>query len=379
MGVVRNTDAAPASTDRRADAPPRPRARGCRRPCHARAARRRARRGDRRADAPRFRLRARGLRGRRAQRRPARRRRLRARRPARPAGGRRRHRCAYAPRRPVVGAVGAAERASDARARRPRASACQRPALDGSLRRASAARLAPPAPSAAHRGRERQPGRARAGRRARRRGRRRGAARRAAADRPARAVGRRRRHPARTSGVRDRRGRVRPSHREPEHLRPRRFGRDRPRDSQVPPGHQGLERHRLQLRRRPLRPDLRGACGRHRPARDRGPHAGLQRALDGHLDHRLVHGRAGARRGARRRRPADRLEAAVARRAGHRNARPDLRRRRREPLPLRHAGLAPAHQRPPRRRLARPAPATSSTPSCRTFARAPRRSPGRRS
>ena len=51
---------------------------------------------------------------------------------------------------------------------------------------------------------------------------------------------------------------------------------DRARDRAVPRARERLERHRLQLSRRPLRHDLRGTRGRHRPERDRRARTGVQ-------------------------------------------------------------------------------------------------------
>ena len=79
----------------------------------------------------------------------------------------------------------------------------------------------------------------------------------------------------------------RPSHGRLERLRAGRGAGDRPGDRDLPREGKRLERHRLQLPRRPLRPGLRGSVRRDRAERDRRPRAGLQ--------HRL-----GRRRGARR-------------------------------------------------------------------------------
>ena len=96
--------------------------------------------------------------------------------------------------------------------------------------------------------------------------------------------------------------------------------------------------------------DLRGPRGRHRPGGRRRAGAGLQQLQHGDRDARDVH-RAPARRardGVARQ--ADRLEAEPPRRAHQRAGDADLRRRREQPLPERHAGHLRAHQRPPRRR-----------------------------
>ena len=54
----------------------------------------------------------------------------------------------------------------------------------------------------------------------------------------------------------------------------------RARNRPLPPRFQRLERHRVQLPRRPLRRGLRGPRGRHRGGRDRRPGAGLEQLLD---------------------------------------------------------------------------------------------------
>ena len=76
---------------------------------------------------------------------------------------------------------------------------------------------------------------------------------RGARDRPARGLGRRRRAAAQSRRLRDRAGRVRAPHGHGGRLRARRRARDRARDRALPPRLQRLERHRLQLPRRPLR------------------------------------------------------------------------------------------------------------------------------
>ena len=85
--------------------------------------------------------------------------------------------------------------------------------------------------------------------------------------------------------------RVRAPHRQRERLRARGLRRHRAGHRQVPPRHQRLERHRLQLPRRQVRPDLRGPRGRHRPAGDRRPGRGLEPPVDRHREHRHVHDR----------------------------------------------------------------------------------------
>ena len=98
--------------------------------------------------------------------------------------------------------------------------------------------------------------------------------------------------------LRRRAGRVRPSHRRHDRVRARAVAGDRAGHRPLPHPVQRLERHRLQLPRRPLRQRLRGPRGRHRGGRDRRPGAGLQRRLDRHRVPRDVH-RAPARRGRR--------------------------------------------------------------------------------
>jgi len=142
------------------------------------------------------------------------------------------------------------------------------------------------------------------------------AGRRPAADHPAQRVGGRPVQAAQRSQLRRRQARVRPSHRQPQRLRAGPVGRDRAGHLPVPPGRPRVGRHRLQLPRRPLRPDLRGPGGRHRPAGGGRAGQGLQSGLDRrrkhrHLQHHLAdaggHGRARAGAG---------LEADAARRTG---------------------------------------------------------------
>ena len=85
-----------------------------------------------------------------------------------------------------------------------------------------------------------------------------------------------------TSALRDR-----PPHGRRERLHGGRVGGDRARDPDLPREGERLERHRLQLPRRQVRPGVRGPLRRHRPERRRRARGGVQ--------HRL-----GRRRGARR-------------------------------------------------------------------------------
>ena len=64
---------------------------------------------------------------------------------------------------------------------------------------------------------------------------------------------------------------------------------DRARHRPLPPQQQRLERHRLQLPRRQVRPGLRGPRGRDRPGRRRRAGAGLEQRLDRHRLPRELH------------------------------------------------------------------------------------------
>ena len=70
--------------------------------------------------------------------------------------------------------------------------------------------------------------------------------------------------PAGGAGIWGRGDGLRPSHREPQRLHLRRGAGDAARDLRLPPLRQRLERHRLQLRARPVRAHLRGPRGRYR-------------------------------------------------------------------------------------------------------------------
>ena len=183
--------------------------------------------------------------------------------------------------------------------------------------------------------------RARRARRRRRRARRR---RRPAAARappiiPRAGVGRRPVPAARAARLRRGAARLRAPHRQRQRLRAAGQRRDRAVDLPLSPQRERLARHRLQLPRRPLRADLRGPRGRHRPARDRRAGAGLQRRLDRRGEHRhVLAGAPQTAAGVQRDRRAAGLEALAARRAG-RAARStvDLGRRAVQPLPRRAA------------------------------------------
>ena len=117
--------------------------------------------------------------------------------------------------------------------------------------------------SARHRGREAHPH---------------AAARGQADDHHACAVGRERGDPPRDAGLRRQRPpRDRPPHGRLEQLHGGPIGRDRAGDRDLPRQGQRLERHRLQLPRRQVRPDLRGPVRRHDAGRDRGARDGVQR------------------------------------------------------------------------------------------------------
>ena len=113
------------------------------------------------------------------------------------------------------------------------------------------------------------------------------AGRRLAAHHLALLVAGRRVDPPRSPEVQRRRAlRRRAPHRRLEQLHARAVGGDRARHRGLPREGQRLERHRLQLSRRQVRPGVRGPLRRHRQGRDRRARGGLQ--------HRL-----GRRRGAR--------------------------------------------------------------------------------
>ena len=108
--------------------------------------------------------------------------------------------------------------------------------------------------------------------------------------------------------------RLRAPHGEREQLHRGPGARDHPRHLRLPHPVPGLERRRLQLPRRPLRPDLGGPVRRRRPARRRRAHARLQRRRVRDVGDRQLRDRPAVGRDARRLRPAVRLEAQPARR-----------------------------------------------------------------
>ena len=152
------------------------------------------------------------------------------------------------------------------------------------------------------------------------------------------------------AALRRRAGGVRAPHGHRERVRAAGLAGDRARHREVPPRHERLERHRLQLPRRQVRPGLRGPRRRGRPGRDRRARAGLQRRVDERRAARDVHRRRDHAAGARGDRAAARLEALAARGAGDRDRRAELGRRQPEPLPGGDAGDGQPHLRPSRRR-----------------------------
>ena len=101
-----------------------------------------------------------------------------------------------------------------------------------------------------------------------------------AVDHPALLVGRERGDsPCAAAVLRRRALRGRPPHRRLERVLAGAVGRDRARDRGLPRRRERLERHRLQLPRRQVRPGLRRAVRRSRPAGDRRARDGVQRRL----------------------------------------------------------------------------------------------------
>ena len=150
---------------------------------------------------------------------------------------------------------------------------------------------------------------------------------------------------------------ARAPHGERQRLPARRRARADPGDVPLPHALPGLVRHRLQLPRRPVRPDLDRPRRRLGPARARRPHAGLQRDVGRRRRDRELRARPPRRRGPRRGRRRRRVEAAPVR------PRPEGQRPRpvggERPVPPRPQGPAAHHRRPPRHqpdRLPRPPP-----------------------
>ena len=164
--------------------------------------------------------------------------------------------------------------------------------------------------------------------------------RRAAHDLLPRPVGRRREHPQQErAALRHDQRRLRPPHGQRQRLHRGPGAGDHAQHLRLPREVARLERHRLQLPRRPLRSHLGGPLRRHRQARRRRPHAQLQRLLLRDVGHRQLRHRPAARRDAARLRPAVRVEALAARRQPGVDVAEDR---------PRHV---PGDQRPPRRRL----------------------------
>ncbi len=154
------------------------------------------------------------------------------------------------------------------------------------------------------------------------------------------AVGRQREHPrevgaALLGGAR----RLRAPHGQRQRLHPRRGARHPAEHLRVPHAVTRLERHRLQLPRRQVRPHLGGPVRRRRPARGRGAHAQLQRELLRHVGDRQL-----------RDRPAERRDPAGLRRAVRLEAQPARRLGRLDPA-VGGQPLLRGDQRPPRRRV----------------------------
>ena len=185
------------------------------------------------------------------------------------------------------------------------------------------------------------------------------AADRRAADRAAERLGRRRDDPAREPLVRDRgAARDRPPHGGHERLQRSPGAGDRAGDPALPREGERLERHRLQLSRRPLRPGLRRPLRRHRPQRRRRARRGLQ--------HRLRRGRRARRVQLAARRPRRHATRSRGCSPGGSTSRTSIRSRRSPSSPA----ATPASRRACRSSCARsPATATPASPTV----------PGRRS
>ena len=110
-----------------------------------------------------------------------------------------------------------------------------------------------------------------------------------AADRHARRVGRGRVAAFRVTLLRPRQDGLRPPHRQRQRLHARRRPRAHARRLRLPHQEPGLERHRLQLPRRPLRDHLRGTVRRHGPRRHRRAGVRLQHRQHRHLGDGDVH------------------------------------------------------------------------------------------
>ncbi len=136
-------------------------------------------------------------------------------------------------------------------------------------------------------------------------------------------------------------GRLRPPHRQRQRLQPRRGARHHARHLRLPHPGAGLERHRLQLPRRPVRPHLGGPVRRGGPRRGRRAHPELQRALLRHVGDRQLRPRPAQRGDGERLRRAVRLEALPGRHPGRRHP------------PARREHLVPGRQRSPGRRVHR--------------------------
>ena len=145
--------------------------------------------------------------------------------------------------------------------------------------------------------------------------------------------------------------RDRPSHSRRERLRRGSVGGDREGDPGLPRQGKRLERHRLQLPRRPVRQGLRGSRRRDRQERRRRARGGLQHRLRRSRGARRIRLARRGRRGARLACPPARL---AARRGSRRPALDPLVRLERQPaLPLGPPRLPASGLRPPRHGLHR--------------------------
>ena len=130
-----------------------------------------------------------------------------------------------------------------------------------------------------------------------------------AADRHARRVGRGRVAAFRVTRLRARQDGLRPPHRQRQRLHASRRPRAHARRLRLPHQEPGLERHRLQLPRGPLRDHLRGTVRRHGPRRHRRAGLRLQHRQHRHLGDGDVHRGGATDPGGHRARAAARVEA----------------------------------------------------------------------
>ena len=152
-----------------------------------------------------------------------------------------------------------------------------------------------------------------------------------------------------------------PPHRQRQPLHAGRCPGARARHLRVPHQGSGLERHRLQLRRRPLRHRLRGQVRRHDPGSRRRAGLRLQHGQHRHLRHGHLHRRRAAGRGRRGAGAPARLEAERRRSRSVGDSQAHLRRRRevQDGQPSSRSRSSPVIATP----TTPSAPATHSTPS----------------